>query len=61
MNDGCGESAASWKEILIACLTMVFKLVQFAKKHWRALNGSSLIPEIIVGVQVVDGLKKDAA
>ena len=40
---------------------MVFKLVQSAQKHWRALNGSTLIPEVIAGVQFIDGLKKDAA
>ncbi len=50
---GCGSRTA--------CLTMVFKLVQSAEKHWRALNGSALIPEVIAGVQFIDGLKKDAA
>jgi putative transposase len=42
-------------------LTMVFKLVQSAEKRWRVLNGSTLIPEVIAGVEFVDGLKKDAA
>jgi len=50
---GCGSRTA--------CLTMVFKLVQSAEKNWRALNGSTLIPDVIAGVQFVDGLKKDAA
>ena len=50
---GCGSRTA--------CLTMVFKLVQSAEKHWRALNGSALIPEVIAGVEFIDGLKKDAA
>ena len=50
---GCGSRTA--------CLTMVFKLVQSAEKHWRALNGSTLIPEVIAGVEFVDGLKKEAA
>ena len=50
---GCGSRTA--------CLTMVFKLVQSAEKHWHALNGSALIPEVIAGVQFIDGLKKDAA
>ena len=44
-----------------ACLTMVFKLVQSAETRWRVLNGSTLIPEVIAGVEFVDGLKKDAA
>ena len=50
---GCGSRTA--------CLTMVFKLVQSAEKHWRALNGSTLIPEVIAGVEFIDGLKKEAA
>ncbi|MDP7105319.1 MAG: IS256 family transposase [SAR202 cluster bacterium] len=45
----------------IACLTMVFKLVQSAEKRWRALNGSALIPMVIAGIQFVDGLKNEAA
>ncbi len=45
----------------IACLTMVFKLVQSAEKRWRALNGASLIPDVITGVQFVDGVKQQAA
>jgi putative transposase len=30
----------------IACLTMVFKLMQSAARHWRALNGSGLLSEV---------------
>jgi putative transposase len=45
----------------IACLTMVFKLVQSAQKRWRALNGSNLIPDVITGIPFVDGVKKQAA
>jgi putative transposase len=44
-----------------ACLTMVFKLCQSAAKTWRKLKGSTLLPEVIQGVQFVDGLKKIAA
>ena len=50
---GCGSRAA--------CLTMVFKLVQSAEKHWRALNGSTLLDDVIRGVQFVDGIKDIAA
>jgi len=50
---GCGSRTA--------CLTMVFKLVQCAERHWRALNGSALIPEVLEGVQFIDGVKKLAA
>jgi transposase-like protein len=46
----------------MACLTMVFKLMESASKRWRALNKSSLIQEMIAGVVYVDGVKKaDAA
>ena len=50
---GCGSR--------IACLTMVFKLLQSASKKWRALNGSALLPQIIRGVKFEDGEKKIAA
>jgi transposase-like protein len=50
---GCGSRMAT--------LTMVFRLAQCAEQHWRALNGSSLLDDIIRGVQFVDGLRKDAA
>jgi len=50
---GCGSRTA--------CLTMVFKLVQSAERHWRALNGSTLLPEVFEGVQFTDGVRKVAA
>jgi transposase-like protein len=40
-----------------ACLTMVFKLMQSAQKRWRLLNGSTLLPDVIAGVQFIDGVK----
>lgn len=45
----------------MACLTMVFKLMESASKHWRALNGSALAHDVIAGVQFADGIKKAAA
>ena len=45
----------------VACLAMVFKLMESASKKWRALNGSTLIADIIAGVQFADGVKKNAA
>ena len=46
----------------VACLTMVFKLMESASKSWRSLNGSPLLQEVIAGVTFVDGVKKaDAA
>ncbi|MCG3130573.1 MAG: hypothetical protein FLDDKLPJ_01338 [Phycisphaerae bacterium] len=45
----------------MATLTMVFRLVQCAQQHWRALNGSSLLPDVIGGTQFVNQLRKDAA
>jgi putative transposase len=43
-----------------ACLTMVFKLMQSAQKRWRLLNGSQLLPEVIAGVQFINGIKHQA-
>ncbi len=40
----------------LACLTMAFKLMQSASKKWRLLNGSQLFPEVIAGVQFIDGI-----
>ena len=45
----------------LACLTMVFKLMQSASKKWRLLNGSQLLPDVIAGVQFVDGIKPQTA
>lgn len=47
----------------VACLAMVFKLCESAAKHWRSLNGSKLLPDVIAGVKFVNGEKpeKDAA
>jgi len=50
---GCGTR--------MACLTMVFKLMQSASKRFRALNGSARITDIIKGVKFVDGEAKVAA
>jgi len=50
---GSGSRAAS--------LAMVFKLTMCAEKTWRALNGSTLLPDVIRGVQFVDGIKEEAA
>src|SRR5262249_30437267 len=44
-----------------ACLTMVFKLMESAGKRWRALNGSTLLAEVIAGVTFVDGVKQEDA
>jgi transposase-like protein len=45
----------------LACLTMVFKLMESASKHWRMLNGSRLLQDVIAGVVYVDGIKGNAA
>ncbi len=46
-----------------ACLAMVFKLCESASRKWRTLNGAKWLPEVISGVQFVDGeqVEKDAA
>jgi transposase-like protein len=38
-----------------ACLAMAFKLVESAQNHWRKLNGSTLLPDVIAGVIFKDG------
>ena len=43
----------------VAGLSMVFKLVESAARHWRALNGSDLIPHVIAGVVFVDGINPE--
>ena len=42
-----------------ACLAMVFKLCESAARKWRTLNGSKLLPDVIAGVQFVDGEKAE--
>jgi putative transposase len=45
----------------VACLTMVYKLMESASKKWRALNGSTLLPEVVKGTVFVDGVRKQPA
>ena len=45
----------------LACLTMVYKLMQSAAQKWRLLNGCPLLPDVIAGVQFIDGLKPQTA
>jgi transposase-like protein len=45
----------------VACLTMVYKLMESASKKWRTLNGSTLLPEVIKGTVFVDGVRKQPA
>ena len=45
----------------IACLTMVYKLMESASRRWRALNGSDLLGDVIAGVVFIDGEKREHA
>lgn len=46
----------------VACLAMVFKLMESASKGWRSLNGSPRLQAVISGAKFVDGIEvKDAA
>ena len=46
----------------VACLTMVFKLMESASRSWRLLNGSSHLQAVISGAKFVDRIEvKDAA
>jgi putative transposase len=38
-------------------LAMTFKLILSAKRKWRKLDGSTLLAEVIDGVQFPDGIK----
>jgi putative transposase len=50
---GCGTRNAT--------LMMVFKLAREAEKHWRRMNGSKFILEVIKGTKFVDGEIEQAA
>jgi len=50
---GCGSR--------LATLTMVFKLSKEAERHWRKLNGSELLAEVVIGVKFIDGVMEKAA
>jgi len=39
----------------LACLTMVYKLMQSAAKRWRLLNGSHFLVEVLKGTLFTDG------
>ena len=43
----------------VACLAMVFKLCESAARHWRLLNGATLLPEVIAGVKFINGEKAE--
>ncbi len=45
----------------VACLTMVFKLMESASKGWRSLNGSPLLAEVVKGVVFADGIREKPA
>ncbi len=45
----------------LACLTMVFKLMESAAKKWRVLNGSPLLAKVIAGVRFADGVEQTNA
>ena len=45
----------------VACLAMVFKLVESAARKWRTLNGARLLPEVIAGVRFIDGENPEKA
>jgi transposase-like protein len=45
----------------VACLTMVFKLMEAASKRWRLLNGSGRLKDVIRGVKFVDGIEVKGA
>jgi len=46
---------------VLACATMVFKLIQSASKRWRALDGPEFLGDVIAGVTSIDEIKDNAA
>ena len=44
-----------------ACLTMVFKLMRAAQRHWRPLDGKEHLADVIAGVKFADGVRQAAA
>ncbi len=44
-----------------AYLTTASKLMDNTPKTWRALNGSTLVTDVFIGVEFSDGIKKTAA
>jgi putative transposase len=45
----------------VACLAMVHQLMLSASKRWKLLNGAKLLPDVIQGVQFIDGVKSQEA
>src|SRR5512143_2227222 len=45
----------------VACLTMVYKLMESASKGWRSLNGSPLLADVVKGTAFIDGVRKKPA
>jgi transposase-like protein len=45
----------------VACLTMVFKLMESASRRWCALNGSSLLAAVVQGFSFMDGVQEEDA
>jgi transposase-like protein len=45
---GCGSR--------IACMTMVYKLMQSASRKWRLLNGTQVLVEVLRGTIFIDGV-----
>ena len=45
----------------VACLTMVFKMMDAASKKWRLLNGSGRLKDVVRGVKFVDGIEEKVA
>jgi putative transposase len=41
----------------VACMTMVYKLIQSASKRWRLLNGTQVLVEVLRGTIFIDGIR----
>ena len=45
----------------VACLAMVHQLMLSASNRWKLLNGAKLLPDVIQGIQFIDGVKSQEA
>jgi putative transposase len=60
-NDASSKEKTKGTGTRLACLTMVYKPMESASKHWRQLNSSGLLRDIIAGAAYIDGVKQNAA
>ena len=56
-----GHDKTKGSDSRLACLAMVFELMQAASKKWRLLNRSGRLKDVIRGVKFIDGIEGKVA